>query len=493
MATKVHMEALSPTMEEGQLVKWLKSEGDAITEGDVLAEIETDKATMELVARGSGVLQNVTLKEGQTAPVGEVIAVIAGEGEEVAAPATGGAAAAASGGDAAEREEKAAPPEGEEKAAAPKGEGMAGSAPERGSEAPGRPAVEEEQTPAAEGTGARGTAEGAEPKEAKGNAPSAAPAPSTAAAPLPTGRDGGGNGRDARVKASPLARRLAEEAGVDLSSVEGSGPGGRITKRDIEAASAGGAAAPAAGAEPAAAATAAAPSVSRGPDSEEVPVTQMRKAIAKRLVQSIGPVPTFYLTIECDMTRMMDLRERVNSALEKDGIKASINDFLIKAVAVALSRHPEVNASWGESTIVRHHRVHIGVAVAVEDGLITPIVRDADVKRVREIAVEVRELAGRAREKKLKPEEYTGATFSISNLGMFGIVEFTAIINPPEAAILAIGAAEEKVVAENGEMVVRPRMRMTMSCDHRVVDGAMGAKFLQTVRELIEDPMMMIA
>ncbi|HSK18096.1 MAG TPA: pyruvate dehydrogenase complex dihydrolipoamide acetyltransferase [Longimicrobiales bacterium] len=483
MATKVHMEALSPTMEEGQLVKWLKSEGDAISEGDVLAEIETDKATMELVARGSGVLQNVTLKEGQTAPVGEVIAVIAGEGEEVAAPESGGEAAAP--------DEKAAAPEGkaapqeeaEEKAAPKKAEEKTGSAPERGSEAPGRPEAEAEQTPAAEGTGSRATAEGAEPQEARG-ATSA-----TAAAAASRSGGGGGNGRDARVKASPLARRLAEEAGVELSSVEGTGPGGRITKRDIEAASAGGAAAPATREE----AAAATPSVSRGPDSEEVPVTQMRKAIAKRLVQSIGPVPTFYLTIECDMTRMMELRERVNRTLEKDGIKASINDFLIKAVAAALSRHPEVNASWGDSAIVRHHRVHIGVAVAVEDGLITPIVRDADVKRVREIAVEVRELAGRAREKKLKPEEYTGATFSVSNLGMFGIVEFTAIINPPEAAILAIGAVEEKVVAEDGEMVVRPRMRMTMSCDHRVVDGAMGAKFLQTVRELIEDPMMMIA
>jgi pyruvate dehydrogenase E2 component (dihydrolipoamide acetyltransferase) len=219
----------------------------------------------------------------------------------------------------------------------------------------------------------------------------------------------------------------------------------------------------------------------------------MRKAIAKRLAQSIGPIPTFYLTIECDMTRMMELRERVNGALEKDGVKASINDFIIKAVAAALARHPEVNASWGDGAMVRHHRVHVGVAVAIDDGLITPIVRDADAKRVRDIAIEVKELAGRAREKKLKPEEYTGATFSVSNLGMFGIVEFTAIINPPESGIIAVGAVEEKVVAEDGEMVVRPRMRMTMSCDHRVVDGATGAKFLHTLRELIEDPIMMIA
>jgi pyruvate dehydrogenase E2 component (dihydrolipoamide acetyltransferase) len=290
---------------------------------------------------------------------------------------------------------------------------------------------------------------------------------------------------------------MAEDAGVDLAEVEGTGPGGRITKRDIEAAAKAGPKPAAAGdaaaaEEPRARAAAPAPAAA-GPDSEEVPVTQMRKAIAKRLAQSIGPIPTFYLTIECDMTRMMELRKQVNQRLEKDGVKASINDFVIRAVAAALSRHPEVNASWGENAIVRHSRVHIGVAVAVEDGLITPIVRDADRKRVREIAGEVKELAGRAREKKLKPEEYTGATFSISNLGMFGIVEFTAIINPPEAGILAVGAVEEKVVVEEGEMVVRPRMRMTMSCDHRVIDGATGAKFLQTVQEMIEEPMLMIA
>ena len=292
------------------------------------------------------------------------------------------------------------------------------------------------------------------------------------------------------MKASPLARRLAAESGVELSAVEGTGPGGRITKRDIEAAAQAGRA-PAAAASARAAAPA--PAVPRGPDTEEVPLSQMRKTIAKRLSQSIGPIPTFYLTIECDMRRMLELRERVNRVLEKDGIKASINDFIIKSVAVALAQHPEVNAFWGDNAIVRNHRVHIGVAVAVEDGLITPVVRDADVKRVRDIAVEVKELAGRAREKKLMPDEYTGATFSISNLGMFGIIEFTAIINPPESGIIAVGAVEEKVVVENGAMVVRPRMRMTMSCDHRVVDGATGARFLQTVRELIEDPMMMIA
>jgi pyruvate dehydrogenase E2 component (dihydrolipoamide acetyltransferase) len=460
MATKVHMEALSPTMEEGQLVRWLKQEGDSVSEGDVLAEIETDKATMELVARGSGVLGQVSLKEGDTAPVGQVIAVIGGEGE-------------------AEGEGEAQD-EGE-------GEGDVAGADARGSEQSGRPEGQEAKTPAAEGTGAGDTARGAEPREAEGQA-------GRAERPAAGGAAGGEQG--GRLKASPLARRLAAESGVELELVEGTGPGGRITKRDIESALEGGAGARGEAeerAEPGAAAAAAAPRVEAGPDSEEVPVTQMRKAIAKRLVQSIGPVPTFYLTIEVDMRNVTDLREQVNRRLEQDGIKTSINDFIIRAVAAALSRHPEVNASWSDNAIVRHHRVHVGVAVAIEDGLITPIVRDADRKRVREIAIEVKELAGRAREKKLKPEEYTGATFSVSNLGMFGIVEFTAIINPPEAGIIAIGAVEQKPLVENGEVVVRPRMRITMSCDHRVIDGATGAKFLQTVREMIEDPMMIIA
>jgi pyruvate dehydrogenase E2 component (dihydrolipoamide acetyltransferase) len=294
------------------------------------------------------------------------------------------------------------------------------------------------------------------------------------------------------VKASPLARRLAAETGVALSNVSGSGPGGRIVKRDIEAA---GTAAPAAKAE--APTKRAAPTPQRaaprdGADVEEIPVTQMRKTIAKRLVTSIGPVPTFYLTIEADVSNLVAARERINKRLEDSGIKASINDFIIKAVAAALRQHPEVNASWDDIVVKRYHRVHIGVAVAVEDGLITPIVRDADQKGIAEISGEVRDLAKRARDKKLKPDEYTGATFSISNLGMFGIDEFTAIINPPEAAILAIGQVADQVVAENGQPVVRSRMRMTMSCDHRVIDGATGARFLQTLRNYIEEPMMIL-
>jgi len=408
MATKVHMEALSPTMEEGQLVKWLKSEGDTIAEGDVLAEIETDKATMELVARGSGVLQSVTLKEGGTAPVGEVIAVIAGEGEAEGgdAPAPEARAPADSTGISASDSKK------ESDEAEPAGD-------EAPQEADSGAKRKEPAKAATQATDAEQPSGRAEPStETKAAAPEErSPKAAAPEEPKAAASDESGNGREGRVKASPLARRLAEEAGVELSAVEGTGPGGRITKRDIEAAAEGGGRAKAgtasgAGAESAAgaptdsdqAAVGGAAPTRDGADSEEVPVTQMRKAIAKRLAQSIGPIPTFYLTIECDMTRMADMRERTNVMLEKDGIKASINDFIIKAVAAALARHPEVNASWGDKVIVRHHRVHIGVAVAVEDGLITPIVRDADAKRVREIAVEVKELAGRAREKKLKPE-----------------------------------------------------------------------------------------
>lgn len=430
MATKVHMEALSPTMEEGRLATWLKKEGDAVNEGDVLAEIETDKATMELVARGSGVLRKHLIEEGGSAPVGTVIGVIAEADEDISSLTAG--------------------------------------TPERGGAQ-----AEKQPAPAAASAAEQPQAQPPSQQQAQ---PQKSSTPSPSPSPAPSPSNGG------RVKASPLARKMAAEAGVELHSVQGSGPGGRITKRDIEGA------APAGGAR-------AMPGQRRtagGPDYEDVPLTQMRKTIAKRLVQSIGPIPTFYLTIEVDMTAMQRAREYVNRQLEAAGIKTSINDFIIKAVAAALRRHPEVNAQWTDAAIRRFNRVHIGVAVAVEDGLITPIVRDADVAGVAEISQQVRELAGRARERKLQPDEYTGATFSISNLGMFGIDEFTAIINPPEAAILAVGRVEEKVVAEKGEAVVRPRMRMTMSCDHRVIDGATGAKFLQTLRQYLEEPAMML-
>jgi pyruvate dehydrogenase E2 component (dihydrolipoamide acetyltransferase) len=531
MATKVHMEALSPTMEEGQLVRWLKKEGDTVSEGDVLAEIETDKATMELVARGSGVLQKITLQEGGTAAVGTVIGVIAAAGEDAGA----GAAAPADGGGGA------APAQEEASKAAPTNEAATKETATKEAPAPDTETTEVQAEVVGKATGAaaappKDTAQrGPAPKDQEEaeveNAAAAVATADKTESPKDTIADqpkdrtteppskSEGNGQpDTRVKASPLARRLAAESGVELQSVRGSGPGGRITKRDIEAAGSAGpgaeqAKAPAepkpqptaASAQPAqAGAPAGAPAppaqsaqpartaASAAPDVEEVPITQMRKTIAKRLVTSIGPVPTFYLTIEVDMRRTLEMREQLNERLKESGSKASVNDFIIKAAAEALHRHPEVNASWGETVIKRYGRVHIGVAVAVEDGLITPIVRDADRKGVAQIGAEVRDLAARARERKLTPEEYTGATFSISNLGMFGIDEFTAIINPPESGIIAVGRVEEKPVVEEGQVVVRPRMRVTMSCDHRVVDGAMGARFLQTVRDFLEEPALML-
>lgn len=289
---------------------------------------------------------------------------------------------------------------------------------------------------------------------------------------------------------------------MQIGGVQGSGPGGRIVKRDVEQAVAQGGAQPAAAAQapqPVEAAAPAAPQAAQvAPSTDarfrEHPISQMRKAIARRLAQSIGPVPTFYLTVEVDMGEAMALRAKINERFKDQGIKTSPNDMVIKAVAMALRKHPFVNAAWTGDSIHLYEQVHIGVAVAIEEGLITPVIRDADRKGVSEIAAEVKELAGRAREKKLKPEEYTGSTFSISNLGMFGIEEFTAIINPPEAAILAVGAAGPKVVVdEEGNMAIRQRMRMTLSCDHRVIDGATGAQFLATLKQYLEEPMLMVA
>ncbi len=421
MATKVHMEALSPTMEEGQIVRWLKAEGDSVANGDIIAEIETDKAIMELVARGDGILRAILLGEGSTAPVGEVIAVIAAEGEDI--------------GDIA---------------------GSVGST------------VSQAETVGPETVG---------------------PETSLEAAGEPAGQDAGEVPAGTRVKASPLARRLAEEAGLDLGAVKGSGPGGRVVKKDVEAAAS---APPAPGAAAPTAAPLPLPSGGlggfEGPDYEDVPLSQMRKTIARRLTESIGPVPHFFLTVDVDMARTMQARGSVNRTLEPYGRKISVNDMVIRATAAALRLHPAVNAAWTGEAIRRHNRVHIGVAVAVEDGLITPVVRDADRKGLAQIGEEVRELAGRAREKRLQPEEYTGATFSISNLGMFGIHEFTAVINPPEAGILAVGGVEETAVVVDGNVEVRPRMKITMSCDHRVIDGATGAKFLATLRQMLEEP-----
>jgi pyruvate dehydrogenase E2 component (dihydrolipoamide acetyltransferase) len=289
------------------------------------------------------------------------------------------------------------------------------------------------------------------------------------------------------VRSSPLARRLASERGVSLGSVQGSGPGGRIIKRDIEAAATAGGGAAAA---PRTASAPSAPVISREGDYQDVPLTNIRKVIAKRLGESIGPIPTFYLTVELDLTRVMEMRAAMTEL--GDEFKVSVNDVLLKAIAVALSQHPEVNAHWLGDKIRYHNRVHLGMAVATDDGLIVPVIWDADRKSLRDISRESKELAKRARERKLKPEEFTGSTFSVSNLGMFGIDQFTAIINPPEAGILAIGTGEDKLVVVNGEPVVRKRVRVTMSCDHRIIDGAVGARFLQALRRLVENPLMLV-
>ena len=429
MATKVHMEALSPTMEEGQVVKWLKAEGDQIAAGDLLAEIETDKATMELVARGDGVLRAILLNQGQTAPVGDVIAVIAAEDEDVSELVAAAAPAAKS------------------------------------------PDTEVKEEPARAATPTATPASTTPPPTPPPVSPQpAAPLVQATAQAKPAAEDGG------RLRASPLARRLAREAGLRLEAVTGSGPRGRIVKRDIEAALVAGAATtPAPGPEV------------PGEDFVDVPLTQIRKTIARRLVESLGPVPHFFLTADVDMARATELRQQFNE-LEL-GARISFNDIVIKATALALARHPECNAWWGGDHVRRHNRVHIGVAVAIDDGLITPVVRDAHARPVAEISNEVKELAALARAKRLTPEQYTGSTFSISNLGMFGIEQFTGVINPPEAGILAVGAVEDRPVAADGQVVVRRRMRMTMSCDHRVIDGAQGARFLATLKDILEKPL----
>ena len=439
MATKVHMEALSPTMEEGQVVRWLKSEGDGVANGDIIAEIETDKATMELTARGDGVLRIILVAEGGTAPVGDVIALIGTEDEDIS----------------------------EFQAAAFAASPVNGTGQSEGAAAPADAEV------------AVGTS-GAGDTPAVGRETSAATEP-TAGTESPSGDIGG------RIKASQLAHRLAAESGVALSSMSGSGPAGRIVKRDVEAVIATGPATPET-AGGTAAPVAAPLFVPSGAEFDDVPLSQMRKTIARRLTESIGPVPHFFLTIEVDMGRAIEARSTINTMLEQEGRKVSLNDLIIRATAAALRRHPACNAHWMGDSIRRHNRVHIGVAVAVEDGLITPIIRDADLRGVAHIGAEVRELAGRAREKRLQPEEYSGATFSISNLGMFGIHEFTAVINPPEAGILAVGGVEEVPVVEEGEVVIRNRMKMTMSCDHRVIDGALGAAFLATLKGMLEEP-----
>jgi len=423
MPIDVFMTQLSPTMTEGKIARWLKKEGDTLESGEIMAEVETDKATMEMEVVDEGVMHKILAPEGSTVAVGTAIAVIAEDGEEVPADYV----------------------------------------PESSTEA--TPAVEPAPEPAVQ-----------EAVEA------VAPAP-VESAPAPVARTG-------RIKASPLARRLAKQKGINLAAIQGSGPNGRIVKADIEAASKRGISL---GGSTAAVTPPPARPLPQGPlpyhadEFDRVENSMMRKAIARRLSESKQQVPHFYLSVDVAMDRLMDLRAQLNEAAD-GAFRLSVNDFIIKAVAKALTDVPAANASWTDSDTLMHKHAHISVAVAIEGGLITPVIRFAEQKGITDISAKVKELAGRARAGELKPEEYSGGTFSISNLGMYGVKQFAAIVNPPEGAILAVGGTEERAVVENGAVVVKKMMTLTLSCDHRVVDGAVGAEFLAALKKHIEMP-----
>ena len=410
MAEIITMPRLSDTMTDGTVAVWHKKVGDVVSEGDLLAEIETDKATMEFESFQEGVLLHIGVEEGKMAPVDSILAVLGDKGENIEELLKNGIS---------EQIEEVS---------------------QETEEAP--PILEEE-------------------KEITDSVNVSAEQPSA----------------DTRLKASPLAKKMASEKGIDLRTVSGSGDGGRIVKKDIESF------------VPSAATPRSPIALVSGEERfEEVPVSQMRKTIAKRLSESKFTAPHFYLTIDVDMDRAHEQRE----ALKQEGVKVSFNDLVIKASAMALKNHPQVNSSWmGDSIRINHH-VHMGVAVAVEDGLLVPVVRHADLKGLQTISAEVREMAGKARDKKLQPSDWEGNTFTISNLGMFGIEEFTAIVNPPDACILAVGAIREEAVVKNGAVAVGRRMKMTLSCDHRVVDGATGSAFLKELKENLELPVRML-
>lgn len=416
MSTQILMPALSPTMTEGKLAKWLKKEGDKIKSGEVIAEIETDKATMEMEAVDEGVLGKILIPEGtEKVSVNEPIAILLDEGEKLGA---------------------APPPKA---AAAP-----------------------------------------APQAEAKPVAAPAAPAPK-AAAPAPAPAKAKGE----RIFISPLARRLAKNAGIDPADIQGSGPRGRVIRVDVERAIAGGVKK-----KPAAAGASGTVDIFGQPYKAQ-PNSGVRKTIAKRLTESKSTIPHFYLSLDCQIDELLSLRKKLNERAEGE-MKLSVNDFVIKAVALALRKVPQVNSSWTDDAVLLYDNVDISVAVATPDGLITPIIRNADQKSVAQISTEMRDLAARAKAKKLKLDEFQGGGFSISNLGMFGIREFQAIINPPQSGILAVGKGEERVVVKNGQMVVANVVTCTLSCDHRSVDGAVGAEFMQAFQRIMEDPLRML-
>ena len=452
MANIIEMPKLSDTMTVGTLVKWLKKEGDAVKTGDALAEVETDKATMELESFFDGTLIAVFVPEGSQVPLGAALCAVGKPGEKVSAPSSQAAPAAAS-----------APPA----AAAPAASAARPSPAPAPATAPA-PAPETEPAPA--------------------KAPSPAQAAPAAAAAAPAADSGG------RIKISPLARKLAADKGIDPKGVKGSGPGGRIVRADILGAAA---AAPAKAAKSAVATPSfagGASIISKGPVQEEklVPVSNIRGIIARRLVESKTQIPHFYLEIEIDAGPLLELRSQLNSALEKEGVKLSVNDFVLKASAEALRRVPAVNCSWEETSIRHHPAAHVSFAVAIEDGLITPVVRDAHLKSIFAISSEAKALGKRARDKKLAPAEFTGGTFCVSNLGMMGIERFSAIINPPNAAILAVGTTVRKPVVRGDQIVIGQQMALTLSVDHRVVDGAVGASFLGALKDLLEKPALLL-
>lgn len=456
MAVRVLMPKGSDTMTEGKVLKWLKQEGEAVSAGDAVVEIETDKVDMEVETTGAGVLRQILVNEGQTVPVGQLLGVIAPPSEDIQS--------------VLKSAEEAPPP-----AARPTSE----PAPP----APAPVAVGSASIPAAPSS-ARVAAPEAKPQPAvpaPATTPVAPPILKTPSAPAVPRRS------DGRILASPLARRIAKDHGLDLSLIAGSGPAGRIVREDVDRAAAAGTA----GAPPSGEVHVPAPErpaiVPGGPEVHDEPLSTMRKTIATRLTQSLGPVPHFYLTVEVDMRRAMELRQSANT-LDPE-LKLTYNDIIVKACAAALRAHPEVNASFVGEAIRTYNRVHIGIAVPVDGGgLITPVIQDCDQKSLQQISREGKDLVARARNRKLNPNEYTGATFSVSNLGMMGIDQFSAIINPPEAAILAVGAVVEKPVVLDHHVGIGHRCRMTLSCDHRVVDGATGAKFLQTLQSILENP-----
>jgi pyruvate dehydrogenase E2 component (dihydrolipoamide acetyltransferase) len=474
MPINILMPALSPTMEKGNLSKWLKKEGDAVKTGDVIAEIETDKATMEYEAVDDGVMAKIVVPEGTNdVAVNQLIAVMAQEGEDVKA-----AAAGAGQGTIPTARAPSPPP------SPPRGEGAA-------------------QQAAAPSTSAPAS------KEAK-----SPPSPQAPRAPSPQRGEGGGegvrtNGHGAgvsgtnRIFSSPLARRLAKDANIDLGRIQGTGPHGRVIARDVEAARSG------QGLRAPAAAPASAPLIAPSMSDQQiralyddgsydfVPHDGMRRTIAQRLTASVQTIPHFYLTIDCDIGKLLEAREEINASAPKDkdgkpAYKLSVNDFVIKALALALQRVPDANVSWTDAGMLKHKHSDVGVAVAMPNGLITPIIRNAETKSLSAISNEMKELAARARARKLKPNEYQGGTTSVSNLGMYGIKDFTAVINPPQSTILAVGTCEERAVVRGGKIEAAHIMSVTMSCDHRAVDGALGAVLIGAFKALIENPVMML-